>query len=61
MLYIPDGGHTRPADQSEALEWRHPLLGNGGEVSWVVCSARDTWEQFETLRRRSCETDGPVN
>ena len=43
-------------------EWRHPRLGSEGEVSWVVCTADGTWEQFEHARRDSrCLADAPVN
>ena len=43
-------------------EWRHPRLASGGVVSWVVCTADGTWEQFENVRRDTrCLADGPIN
>ena len=49
-------------DPSRPHEWRHPRLGSEGAVSWVICHADSTWEQFEHARKGSqCLADEPVN
>jgi hypothetical protein len=60
-LEVADGPEWA-ARLSYPHEWRHPRLGFAGAVSWVVCTADGTWEQFENVRKETrCLTDGPVN